>query len=34
MSLRKFSAGYISDEDFWKECSLEPPESFQDPAKE
>jgi hypothetical protein len=34
MSLKKLSAGYISDEDFWKECSLDPPESFQDPAKE
>jgi hypothetical protein len=34
MSLKKFSAGYISDEDFWKECSLDPPESFQDPPKE
>lgn len=34
MSLKKLSAGYISDEDFWKECSLDPPESFQDPSKE
>jgi hypothetical protein len=34
MSLKKLSAGYISDEDFWKECSLDPPESFQDPPKE
>jgi hypothetical protein len=34
MSLKKLSAGYISDEDFWKECSLDPPESFQDTPKE
>ena len=34
MSLKKLSAGYISDEDFWKECSLDPPESFQDAPKE
>ena len=34
MSLKKLSGGYISDEDFWKECSLDPAESFQDPPKE
>jgi hypothetical protein len=34
ISLKKLNAGYISDDDFWKECSLDPPESFQDPAKE
>jgi hypothetical protein len=34
MSLKKLNAGYISDEDFWKECSLDPAESFQDPPKE
>ncbi|MFZ0039095.1 MAG: SH3 domain-containing protein [Candidatus Acidiferrales bacterium] len=34
MSLKKLRAGYISDDDFWKECSLEPPESFQDAPQE
>ncbi len=34
ISLKKLNAGNISDDDFWKECSLDPPESFQDAAKE
>jgi len=33
-SVKKLSAGQISDEDFWKECSLDPPEAFQDPTNQ
>ncbi len=34
MSLKKLRAGSISDDDFWEECSLDPPESFQDAPQE
>jgi hypothetical protein len=33
-SLKKLSSGFISDEEFWKECSLDPPEAFVDAPKQ
>jgi hypothetical protein len=32
-SLKQLTDGVISESAFWKQCSLDPPESFQSSAK-